>query len=154
MGKTKGSKRVRKRADMAAAELAESQINNHVDAMVEGITDDDLFTIDTSGSNSNKRRKTASATSESQKKMHELSDLERRKVEKLIKIHGKEGVAKVASSGAKRNKVAKKPPSLTLIHNNKGKVLADLWGEEDSDIVSSGKNKKKEKKKTSSKVRR
>jgi len=152
MGKTKGSKRVRKRADMAAAELAESQINNHVDAMVEGITDDDLFTIDTSGSNSNKRRKTASATSESQKKMHELSDLERRKVEKLIKIHGKEGVAKVASSGAKRNKVAKKPPS--LIHNNKGKVLADLWGEEDSDIVSSGKNKKKEKKKTSSKVRR
>ena len=140
MGKTSKT-RVRKRANVANAELEAAQLSAQFETKIKDVPDDSLFTIDTTPSN--KKRKTTSSTrngsspttttantaSSVKPKFNkkELSELDQRKVDKMLKSHSSnpETIISIASKGAKKSQATKRPPSLR--HNTKGIPQFDLW---------------------------
>ena len=139
MGKTSKA-RVRKRANVANAELEAAQLSAQFETKIKDVPDDSLFTIDTTPSN--KKRKTTSSTrngsspttssntaSSVKPKFNkkELSELDQRKVDKMLKSHSSnpETIISIASKGAKKSQATKRPPSLR--HNTKGIPQFDLW---------------------------
>jgi len=130
-GKKRGSNRQKKRIQQANDELVDDQIVAADDAKMEAAADEDLFTIDVAPSKKKQKRIPKTTGSGGKFNKHILSDLEKRKVERLQKIHGD----KIEEFAEESKKTAK--------DKRKGvKNVFDVWGDDDDNVVDGGRKKK------------
>ena len=141
MGKRRGAAiRAKKRADAAALELADAQIEHKELARFEAKPDDELFVIDTIAP---KPSKTALIKANDQKargvklsqvkqsKRNRISEKDERQVKKLMEIHSKEKIMELAKGDTVRQQKRKKAKRVA----GTSSTDFDLWGTKEETVI-------------------
>lgn len=137
MAKKKGmSRRIKKRADLAAKELEEKTIENKEIVEYEEKADDELFVLDTAPdaasanliATQQKKRKAAeeaklSALNVKQSKRNRISENDERLIKKMMNTHSKKTILSLATAHEERKKQAKRVKRVA----GTAKASFDLW---------------------------
>ena len=139
--------RAKKRANLANLQLQQSITTNNEEQLVQSKKDDDLFILDTTRNDTldstkalSKARRTAEEKEALKKRKYSYSTREQSKINKMLKVHGKDGVIALANEGQVRMEKSKRIVKSKQKYSTAAKPTFDLWGEPSTAAVSTSKS--------------
>ncbi|KAL9185423.1 hypothetical protein ACHAXT_003200 [Thalassiosira profunda] len=139
------SLRAKKRADAAHQQLEDLQLKQAEEHRVQSKKDGELFVLDTARKDGLASRKAAATRrkeekEEGRKRKYEHSELQQRKMKRVLDAHGAEGAIALAARGRARTDGERIRKHITAAA---AKPTFDLWGEEGESPAATAKKPKK-----------